>query len=122
MITDDELLAAVRSAGEPGSESHRRACQAYRRSVAEWQAASPAWQAEREALAGLARRIAEIAEAAREAGMLDDCGTYRGYNRHLREKTLVCGPCESAMREYKQGWYHSAPWPGTFAPAELDAA
>lgn len=44
MITGDELLAAARSAGEPGSESHRLACRLYRRSVIEWKAGHAEWR------------------------------------------------------------------------------
>jgi hypothetical protein len=46
VITDDELLAACRSAGEPGSESHRLACRLYRRAALEWKAGHAGWRRE----------------------------------------------------------------------------
>jgi hypothetical protein len=107
VITDEELLDAVRSAGEPGSESHRAACRLYRRSVLEWQAGHAGWQEARTARAAVGLQVALLAQAAGEAGLLGDCGTYGGYGRHLRERTLVCRPCEQAMREYKGRLYQA---------------
>jgi hypothetical protein len=117
VIADAELLAACRSAGEPGSESHRLACRLYRQSVLEFQAGSAGWQAERWWRATVGQQVALIAEAAREAGLLGDCGTLRGYKRHVREKTLACLRCRQAEREYRRERYrarkaaaHGEPW------------
>ena len=107
MISDEELLAACRSAGEPGSLSHRDACRLYRRSVLEWQEGHAGWQAERALRATVVLQVALLAEAAGEAGWLGNCGEYRGYNRHLREKTLVCPRCEQAMQEYQGERYRA---------------
>jgi hypothetical protein len=35
----------------------------------------------------------------------DGCGTYRGYNRHIEEKTPVCWRCALARTHYNQQWY-----------------
>ncbi len=110
MISDGELLAACLSAGEPGTESHRLACRLYRRSVLEWQAGHAGWEAERArraVLAGVARQVRLLAEAAGEAGLLGDCGTHGGYNRHCRERTLICRPCRAAEQEYRDQWYRA---------------
>lgn len=102
MISDDELLAACLAAGEPGTESHRRACRLYRQSVIEWRAGHAGWRRERESRAVVGILVALLAEAAGEAGWGDGCGTYRGYRRHIRAKTLVCPRCNRAMLEYKR--------------------
>lgn len=102
MITDAELLAACRSAGEPGSESHRAACRLYRRSVLEYQAQTRQGQREHAARYLL---IAVIATEAIGAGWLDytGCGTHDGYDRHARDKTLACTACLRAESEYSGG-------------------
>ena len=101
MITDAELLAAVRAAGPPGSESHRLACRLYRRSVLEWQA-DAGRQAERATRAMCALLVAVLAEAARSAGWLSECGTHNGYNQHAYDKTRACDACLKAEREYSR--------------------
>jgi hypothetical protein len=109
VISDDDLLAACRSAGKPGSDSHREACRLYRRSVLEYQAQSPAWQAEREwrdylrgqrdALRRLVILVARTVEA-RALRDAAECGSRSGYHRHLREKTVICLRCRMANRGY----------------------
>ena len=37
------------------------------------------------------------------AGRHPDCGTPRGHNRHMREKTTACEPCKAAKNGYDQG-------------------
>lgn len=32
-----------------------------------------------------------------------DCGTTKGHNRHMREKTVACEPCKAAKRGYENG-------------------
>lgn len=105
MVTDDQLLAAVRSAGEPGTESHRLACRVYRRAVLEWKAGTAQARREDAARAALCQYIALLAAAAAVAGWLDErggCGTHGGYNRHAREKTLACPACLEAERRYSR--------------------
>jgi hypothetical protein len=109
VITDDELLAAVRSAGKPGSGPHREACRLYRRSVLEWREQSPAWQAERERREALRERddalrrlVALVARRAEAQALRDaaECGSRSGYHRHLREGTVICLRCRIANRDY----------------------
>jgi len=114
VITDDELLAACRSAGEPGTESHREACRLYRRSVLEWKAGHAEWREGYADRAGLGWLIAEIAEAAGEAGWLIRCGTQGGYSLHIRQKTEVCPECREAEREYDRNRDRVRFWPGTW--------
>ena len=98
MVTDDELLAAVRSAGPPGTESHREACRLYRQSVTEWRAGHVRW---REGYA--ARASARLSDAIAEAaGRRGPCGSHYGYNRHRDKKTPVCPRCEVAERAYQR--------------------
>ena len=72
MITDDELLAACRAAGEPGMESHRLACRVYRRAAAEWQARDLAWRRDRAAMVErvIGEKLREAASAAWLAVMI----------------------------------------------------
>jgi hypothetical protein len=104
LIADAELLAAVRAAGEPGTESHRLACRLYRRSVLEWKAGTVRARREREARTVLSRSIALLAAAAAGAGWLDytGCGTHDGYNKHAYEKTPACPACLEAERGYSR--------------------
>lgn len=37
------------------------------------------------------------------AGRHPDCGTPRGHNRHMREKTTACEPCKASKNGYDQG-------------------
>ena len=103
MITDDELLAACRAAGEPGTESHRQACRLYRRSVLEWRAGAARSRQGRPDLYELVALTADVAAA---AGWLDDCGcgTHNGHHRHVREGTPVCPACAEAERGYAREW------------------
>jgi hypothetical protein len=105
VITDGELLAACRSAGEPGTESHRAACRLYRRSVLEYQAQTRQGQREYASRAALYLLIAVIATEAIGAGWLDytGCGTHDGYDKHARDKTLPCTACLRAESEYSGG-------------------
>lgn len=121
MVTDDELLAAVCAAGEPGSESHRLACRLYRRSVIEWQAGHAEWRQEYTARA-VAALVAEAAEAADEAGWIIRCGSHQGYQLHIRNKTQVCPPCREAEREHDRSRERVRFWNGTWPPAEREAA
>jgi hypothetical protein len=102
VIADDELLAACRSAGEPGTESHRLACRLYRRSVIEWRAQSPAWQAELERRDALRRLVILVARTAEARALRDAarCGSRSGFHRHLREGTVTCRRCRMANRDY----------------------
>jgi hypothetical protein len=102
VITDDELLAACRSAGKPGTESHRKACRLYRQSVIEYQAATRQGQREHAARAALYLFIALLATEAIGAGWLGytGCGTHDGYAVHARDKTLACPACLRAESEY----------------------
>jgi hypothetical protein len=104
VITDDELLAAVRSAGEPGSESHREACRLYRRSVLEYQAQTAQGWRGHAARAALRLLIALAATEAIGAGWLDchGCGTHDGYNKHTAGKTMACGACLAGERAYSR--------------------
>jgi hypothetical protein len=99
VITDDELLAAVRSAGAPGTESHRKACRLYRRSVLEWRARSG--YAPR---AALRQFIALLTAQAADAGWFDytGCGTHDGYNKHAYDRAPACAACLEAEREYSR--------------------
>jgi len=105
VITDGELLAACRSAGIPGSDSHRAACRLYRRSVAEYQAQTLQGQRDHAARAALYLLIALVATEAIGAGWLDytGCGTHDGYDKHARDKTLACPACLRAESEYSGG-------------------
>lgn len=105
MITDEELLAACRSAGMPGSESHREACRLYRRSVLEYQAQTRQGQREYAVRASLYLLIGLVATEAIGAGWLDytGCGTHDGYDKHARDKTLACPACLRAESEYSGG-------------------
>lgn len=105
MITDEELLSACRSAGTPGSDSHRAACRLYRRSVLEYQAQTRQGQREQAARVALYLQVALIATAAIGAGWLDytGCGTHDGYQKHAYDKTLACPACLRAESEYSGG-------------------
>jgi hypothetical protein len=104
MVTADELLAAVRSAGEPGSESHREACRLYRRSVLERQAGTRQCQRDQAVRAALYLLTALLATAAIDAGWFDHtgCGTHEGYNKHAYDKTPACTDCEDGERVYSR--------------------
>jgi hypothetical protein len=104
VISDDELLAACRSAGKPGSESHREACRLYRRSVLEYQAQTRQGQRDQAVRAALALLTALLATAAIDAGWLDytGCGTHTGYVEHYHAGTLACTPCLVAERDYSR--------------------
>lgn len=126
MVTDEELLAACLSAGEPGTESHRRACRLYRKSVLEWQAAHEEWREEYANRTGLGLAIALITEAADSAGWFIKCGTPGGYSLHIRHKTPVCPECREAHREYDRNRVRLRLWTGTWplpvAAVEPEAA
>jgi hypothetical protein len=116
VITDEELLAACRSAGEPGTESHRRACRLYRRSVIEWQSGDAGWRAEcmvRDAVSQLAAVLArgmesEALESARRRPQAARCGTSGGWKRHRREGTPTCPACREYERERTRARTRSA--------------
>lgn len=42
-------------------------------------------------------------DAPAAAAMYAECGTTRGHNRHMRERTMVCLPCKAAKGGYEQG-------------------
>lgn len=70
-----------------------------------YDAAMESWHAERGTLwPGKAVRqvLALVAQAAGEAGWLDDCGSHNGYNQHVRDKTPICTPCADAERDYSR--------------------
>jgi hypothetical protein len=121
VITDEELLAACRAAGEPGTESHRLACRLYRRSVIEWRAGHAEWRAEYADRAGLGLAVALLTEAAEDAGWLIRCGTHRGYQLHIREKTEVCPECRAAERVADRGRDRVRFWAGTWPPPDAAA-
>lgn len=83
MITDGELLEACRSAGLPGSPSHREACRLYRVALAEWLERDRAWK-----------------EAAEAACQLPGCGTRDGYREHRKMRTRTCRACRKAWAAY----------------------
>lgn len=110
MVTDEELLAAVRSAGEPGSESHQLACRLYRRAVLEWREGHAGWREEYATRAGLGWLVAalaeavELADAARPRPLLRRvtsarCGTSAGVWRHRQEGTETCPRCRKFNRD-----------------------
>jgi hypothetical protein len=113
LISDDELLAACRSAGEPGTESHRAACRLYRRSVIEWRAGHAQWREEYADRAGLGLAVALLTEAAEDAGWLIRCGTHPGYQKHIRDKTEVCPECREAARVHDRNRGRVRLWTGT---------
>ena len=110
MITDEELLAACRSAGEPGSASHRAACRLYRRSVLEWRAGHASGREAHIPAAVMLRQLVTLCgRTAEEAGWLapdttGSCGSHSGYVLHSRYKTPVCTACEEAERAYSRSF------------------
>jgi hypothetical protein len=105
VITDEELLSACRSAGTPGSDSHRAACRLYRQSVLEYRARTSQGRRGQADRAALRLQVALIATAAIEEGWLDcaGCGTHAGYARHASEGSLACPACLKAESGYSGG-------------------
>ena len=68
-VSDADLLAACRIAGNPGTESHTLASRTYRRSVLQWRAADARWRRER-ARREVADAVADVASVVVPALML----------------------------------------------------
>ena len=105
MITDDELLAACREAGEPGTESHRLACRLYRRSVLEWQAGHVRWRREY-ARRAAARGHLELVTAPAPVLPPGACPCGREYDHVDAEGKRRCSECRrrqarEAMARYR---------------------
>lgn len=70
-VSDGELLAAVREAGEPGTASHRLACRLYRRSVLEYRQAAAVFLRTRDPEATVAAALRDVAMT---VGLCSDVG------------------------------------------------